>query len=200
MAGDAPTRRPTVDDLLNVRTPADIAIGPDGNVVFSVHATVSERGVSIPSDLWSLGIDGRVTRLTGGDWGDRSPVWSPDGSRLGFLSDRLLRGHHLPYTMALGGEPELAATFRARPSSSCGRATGRGSSSSSPTRGPTGWIGRRWPSPGRSPTRIRSCGAPTTPGADCSSSTSPPARSTRSARLDAVSGRSTGTATTPSSP
>ncbi|HEX2421819.1 MAG TPA: hypothetical protein VHN56_01520, partial [Actinomycetota bacterium] len=112
MAGDAPTRRPTVDDLLNVRTPADIAIGPDGNVVFSVHATVSERGVSIPSDLWSLGIDGRVTRLTDGDWGDRSPVWSPDGSRLGFLSDRRLRGHHLPYTMILGGEPELAATFR----------------------------------------------------------------------------------------
>ena len=55
MAGDAPTRRPTVDDLLNVRTPADIAIGPDGNLAFSVHATVSERGVSIPSDLWSLG-------------------------------------------------------------------------------------------------------------------------------------------------
>ena len=32
MAGDAPTRRPTVDDLLNVRTPADIAIGPDGKL------------------------------------------------------------------------------------------------------------------------------------------------------------------------
>ena len=56
MAGDAPTRRPTVDDLLNVRTPADIAIGPDGNVVFSVHATVSERGVGIPRGLWARGV------------------------------------------------------------------------------------------------------------------------------------------------
>ena len=65
MAGDAPTRRPTVDDLLNVRTPADIAVGPDGNVVFSVHATVSERGVSIPSDLWSLDVDGRAVNAAG---------------------------------------------------------------------------------------------------------------------------------------
>ena len=46
------TRRPTVDDLLNVRTPSDPAIGPDGTVVFGLHATVSERGVSLPSDLW----------------------------------------------------------------------------------------------------------------------------------------------------
>ena len=112
MAAEVGTRRPTVDDLLNVRTPADVAIGPDGTVVFSLHATVSEHGVSIPSDLWLLDADGGVTSLTDGDWSDRSPVWSPEGSRLAFLSDRLLHGHHLPYTMTIDGEPELAATFR----------------------------------------------------------------------------------------
>jgi len=112
MTGEAGTRRPTVDDLLNVRTPADVAIGPDGTVVFSLHATVSEHGVSIPSDLWLLDADGGVTSLTDGDWSDRSPVWSPEGSLLAFLSDRLLHGHHLPYTMTIDGEPELAATFR----------------------------------------------------------------------------------------
>ena len=85
----------------------------------------------------------------------------------------------------------------ARPSSSSGRATAPGSSSSSPTRGPTVSIGPRWPSPGPSPIPIRSFGAPATRGAACSSSTSPPARSTRSARRDEACGRSTGTATRP---
>src|SRR6478672_3665958 len=107
MAGDAPTGRPTVDDLLNVRTPADIAIGPDGSVVFSVHATVSERGVSIPSDLWSLDADGRVTRLTEGAWGDRSPVWSRDGSRLLVLvADPWSYGLDWSAVAVTGSEPD----------------------------------------------------------------------------------------------
>ena len=52
------------------------------------------------------------TQLTEGSWCDQLPVWSPDGSRLAFLSDRITPGHQLPYTMtADGGEPMLAATL-----------------------------------------------------------------------------------------
>lgn len=95
-------RGPHPERLLDVRTPASIAIGPDGAVVFALHATVSDHGASAPSDLWRLGPDGDPTRLTEGDWSDRSPVWSPDGSRFAFLSDRILGAHHLPHTMTLG--------------------------------------------------------------------------------------------------
>jgi dipeptidyl aminopeptidase/acylaminoacyl peptidase len=40
-------------------------------------------------------------------------VWSPDGARLAFCSDRITPGHLLPYTMSPdGGEATLAATLR----------------------------------------------------------------------------------------
>jgi dipeptidyl aminopeptidase/acylaminoacyl peptidase len=59
-----------------------------------------------------MSADGPPTQLTSGTWSDRAPIWSPDGSRLAFLSDRITPGHQLPYTMAAtGAEPELAATL-----------------------------------------------------------------------------------------
>ena len=96
--------------LLALRTPAEIAVAPDGEtIVFSrpsgrrrdglAHAertvVASRRGAGGPADRWR-----------------RTPVWSPDGSRLAFLSDRVVPGHALPYTMALDGEPVLAAIAR----------------------------------------------------------------------------------------
>ncbi len=90
----------------------EIEFAPDGSrFVFTLHAVVSEQGVTQPSDLWMVEGDGAPVQLTSGAWADTTPVWSPDGSRLAFISDRAASGHHLPYTMTLGGEPVLAATF-----------------------------------------------------------------------------------------
>jgi hypothetical protein len=47
--------------------------------------------------------------LTGGGWADQTPAWSPDGSRLAFLSDRITPGHQLPYTMAADGSDQRLA-------------------------------------------------------------------------------------------
>ena len=106
---------PTAELLLDVRTPAELTFSPDGSrIAFALHATVADVGSFVPSDLYLVGVedDEPPLQLTSGDWSDRTPAWSHDGSRLAFLSDRITPGHQLPYTMpAGGGEPSLAATL-----------------------------------------------------------------------------------------
>ncbi len=102
--------------MLDTRTPAELALSSDGSrIAFSLHATVADVGSFVPSDLYVLetGSDAEPRQLTSDAWADTAPVWSPDDSRLAFLSDRLTPGHQLPYVMpADGGEPILAATLR----------------------------------------------------------------------------------------
>jgi dipeptidyl aminopeptidase/acylaminoacyl peptidase len=103
---------PTVDRLLSVRTPGELAPSPDGTeLAFAVHATVADTGSFVPSDLWMLREHGTLEQLTEGAWSDRTPVWSPEGGRLAFLSDRLTPGHQLPYTLVPGDEPVHVGTF-----------------------------------------------------------------------------------------
>jgi dipeptidyl aminopeptidase/acylaminoacyl peptidase len=85
---------PTAERLLAVRTPMEIEFAPRGSrFAFTLHAVVSERGVTQPSDLWMVEGDGDPVRLTGGPWADTHPLWAPDGSRLACISDRALAGH-----------------------------------------------------------------------------------------------------------
>ena len=111
---EAATRRPTPELLVEVRTPAEVAASPDGTrVAFSLHATVSDRGPIAPSDLYLLEPGDTTTQLTDGEWSDRAPAWSPDGTHLAFISDRGKRGHLLPYVMPSGGgEPRQVGSLR----------------------------------------------------------------------------------------
>lgn len=109
---DDGTLGPTAELLLETRTPAEIAIAPGGSrLAFALHATVADTGSHVPSDLYLMEANGPPTQLTSGAWSDRTPAWSPDGTRLAFLSDRITPGHQLPYTMVLGEEPVLAGTL-----------------------------------------------------------------------------------------
>jgi dipeptidyl aminopeptidase/acylaminoacyl peptidase len=94
--------------LLDVVTPADFALSPDGRtLVWTAYATVDDTGRQFPSDLWQGGLDDEPVTLTAG----RQPAWSPDGARLAFLSDRITAGHQLPYVLEPGGEPRLVTTL-----------------------------------------------------------------------------------------
>jgi dipeptidyl aminopeptidase/acylaminoacyl peptidase len=104
---------PIDERLLDVRTPGELAFSPDGSMVaFALHATVADVGSHPPSELYLVDqASDTSVPISSGAWSDRSPAWSPDGARLAFLSDRITPGHSLPYTMALGAQPILAATL-----------------------------------------------------------------------------------------
>ncbi|HZX11250.1 MAG TPA: DPP IV N-terminal domain-containing protein, partial [Acidobacteriota bacterium] len=64
-------------------------ISPDGKHIIFVRQWVDEKKDRYTGNLWIVDVQGqRVRELTHGNWIDSSPVWSPCGKKLAFLSDR----------------------------------------------------------------------------------------------------------------
>lgn len=65
------------------------AISPDGKQIIFTRTWVDKMNDRYSSNLWIVDVEGkRVRELTHGNWRDFSPVWSPDGKKIAFLSER----------------------------------------------------------------------------------------------------------------
>jgi len=101
----------TIDRLLEVKTVTGAQINPDGRLVAFVvsESTVEFKQPTSESRVWLAPVDRSKAPwpITSGAGHDDLPVWSPDGNRLAFRSDRARRGSSQPYLLREGfGEAE----------------------------------------------------------------------------------------------
>ncbi|MGH7397607.1 MAG: S9 family peptidase [Candidatus Rokuibacteriota bacterium] len=76
-------------DLTRIRYVGDPQIAPDGRTVAFVVTTLSEERDEYLSSIWVVSTaGGEPRRFTTGPRRDTTPRWSPDGSRLAFISER----------------------------------------------------------------------------------------------------------------
>jgi acylaminoacyl-peptidase len=78
-----------VEDLWAWRSAADPRITSDGEWVVYVEGWNDRPGDARFCNLWAVASNGKTRKqLTQGNWRDSSPRWSPDNTRLAWISDR----------------------------------------------------------------------------------------------------------------
>jgi dipeptidyl aminopeptidase/acylaminoacyl peptidase len=77
------------ETFMEMESVGNPSISPDGKQIVFSRTWVDKVKDRSRSNIWIYDLDsGRVRELTSGNYSDSSPVWSPDGKRIAFLSDR----------------------------------------------------------------------------------------------------------------
>ncbi len=91
-AGFAAAQQPkylTTDTFFEMESISNPEISPDGSQIAFTRGWSDMTKDQSQSNLWIVDSNGqRPRQLTQGNWRDSEPVWSPDGKRIAFLSNR----------------------------------------------------------------------------------------------------------------
>jgi dipeptidyl aminopeptidase/acylaminoacyl peptidase len=101
-------------DLTRIRFVGDPQVSPDGRTIAFVVTTLSEEKDEYLSNIWVVtAAGGEPRRFTTGPRRDTTPRWSPDGTRLAFISERDAgKKGQLHVMPAAGGEPIRLSDLR----------------------------------------------------------------------------------------
>lgn len=92
----------TIEDLYRVKSISDVHVSPDGRSVIYAMTTSDLPRAKRVTHIWVMNIDGGSPRqLTSGEKGESSPVFSPDGKWISYISSK--DGSPQLYLMPTGG-------------------------------------------------------------------------------------------------
>jgi dipeptidyl aminopeptidase/acylaminoacyl peptidase len=77
------------DTFMDMETISNPAIAPDGGQIVFSRGWIDKVKDQARSNIWIVDVGGtKLRELTRGNWRDSAPAWSPDSSKIAFLSDR----------------------------------------------------------------------------------------------------------------